>query len=120
MFLLIALAMLGAWVIGRTVSDRWYWSQFLSWLPSPIVAAASALAFCAAFITSRLCGPMPVRRPAARTLAVAAGLWLAVFTYAFVAEWHGLRYLRPPAPAPGPGFSTLFYNAETVAAAHLL
>ena len=46
---LCACAVVGAWVIGRTVSDRFIWSQYLAWIPTVL---ALPLAFVVLVLSS--------------------------------------------------------------------
>ncbi len=42
--IIIALALgLAAWMTGRIVTDRWAWSQWLWWIPTPFALAAAVL-----------------------------------------------------------------------------
>jgi hypothetical protein len=38
-----AVAALVAWVVGRVATDRWFWSQWLWWMPTPAAVLAAAL-----------------------------------------------------------------------------
>lgn len=48
LFIIASGALLGLWTVGRVLSDRWVWSQLLSWLPSVLVIPVAWLAFGAA------------------------------------------------------------------------
>lgn len=41
LLLTLSLLLLGAWILGRVASDRWLWSQYLSWMPTALVLPAS-------------------------------------------------------------------------------
>jgi hypothetical protein len=66
---LLAAALLAAWLTGRIVSDRYLWSQWLLWIPTPAALLAACLGlFCAAM-------PVWVSR---RRRRVARFAWLGV------------------------------------------
>lgn len=71
-----------AWLVGRIASDRFLWSQFLFWIPTPVAAAAALIgAACTGSNRIRL---LPDRRDAGRdrivaVLLVAMGLALGAF-----------------------------------------
>jgi hypothetical protein len=41
--LVLAWCALAAWIVGRVISDRFFWSQFVLWMPSWIIVPGSAL-----------------------------------------------------------------------------
>lgn len=45
----LMMLVVAAWVIGRIVSDRYAWSQWLLWIPTPAALLASALCILLAF-----------------------------------------------------------------------
>src|SRR4051812_32868052 len=79
-----ALALMGAWGLGRLTSDHWEWSQFLYWLPTPAVLLASLIGLLTSAGLSRWArGLAPTdtlgrRAPAARTRLVTVVAWVAV------------------------------------------
>ncbi|HWB20567.1 MAG TPA: hypothetical protein VG711_09725 [Phycisphaerales bacterium] len=44
---------LACWLIGRLATDRWYWSQFLFWIPTPFAIAGALFGFTLAFRSAR-------------------------------------------------------------------
>lgn len=89
-----------AWAAGRLLSDRWAWSQWLLWVPTPALLAAAAVCFAAAL--------RPALRPGTRRrrLAVRGGACLAALAY-FGAVEH--RFGRGGEPA---GLRVVHWNAE--------
>ncbi len=116
-----ALALLLAWVVSRVVSDRFEWSQYLFWVPTPAVLLVGCLLLLTASALGRAARPISPRdrlgprAPAARTRAVAWAGWLGVLAWMFFAEWNGARYLTgPPPPPQSPAEGTLrvlFWNS---------
>jgi hypothetical protein len=81
-----------AWVVGRIVSDRYGWSQWLLWIPTPAALIASAAGILLAFRATR--------KP--RDGRVRALLWcIATFFIAvyFIAVEHRLLRGSPHIPA---------------------
>jgi hypothetical protein len=87
-----AAILLAAWLLGRVVSDRFAWSQWLLWMPTPAVVGAVGLGLAGA------CRPAREGRRRRRRLAAwaAAGVALAVY---FIAFEH--RFLRWSGGDPG-------------------
>lgn len=83
----LAVLVLAAWLLGRVLSDRWGWSQWLLWIPTEAALAAAALGAVGA---SR-----PTRRPGVRRRRVLgwAAVGSAILVYFSVFE-H--RFLRLP------------------------
>jgi hypothetical protein len=67
----ISLAIASAWLVGRIVADRWIWSQWLSWIPSPCVVVAAAVAAGAVWACRRQSWRVGM---ALQAIAVAAGV----------------------------------------------
>ncbi|MHC4129139.1 MAG: endonuclease/exonuclease/phosphatase family protein [Planctomycetota bacterium] len=81
----IAAILLAAWLLGRVVSDRFAWSQWLLWMPTPAVLLAAGLGLAGA------CRPAREARQRRRRLAAWAAAGAAVAVY-FIAFEH--RFLR--------------------------
>ena len=64
----IAAILLAAWLLGRVASDRFAWSQWLLWMPTPAVLPAVGLGLAGA------CRPAREARQRRRRLAVWAGV----------------------------------------------
>jgi hypothetical protein len=80
----LALAVLAAWLLGRVCSDRWTWSQWLLWIPTPGALLAVGL------------GLLAARNRRALVWAAAA---LAVLVYFWAVEhrFHRVRARGQPA-----------------------
>ncbi len=83
------LAVLASWAAGRLLSDRFAWSQWLLWIPTPAALTAAALGTLAAWL----------RGGARRSAAAWLGCAIVVTLYFAVVEHRFLR--SRPAPAPG-------------------
>jgi len=71
----LLLAPVAAWGTGQLLSDRFRWSQFLAWIPTPLVAAwlaVGALLLSVAWLAGRRSGALPA---AAAALALLLGAW---------------------------------------------
>jgi hypothetical protein len=88
----IAATVLVAWLAGRVISDRYGWSQWLLWMPTPTLLPAVLLGVAGA------CRPAREPRQRRCRLAVWAGLGAVVAVYFLVIE-H--RFLRWGAGEPG-------------------
>lgn len=90
----IAILWLGlfAWLIGRVVTDRFEWSQWLWWIPTPAALIAAAIGWLLAFRSARTRGR---RRRRIATWSMTLVLMLAHFS---VFE-HRLLHGTPEAPA---------------------
>lgn len=95
---LAAFAVAAAWLIGRVLSDRTAWSQFLLWIPTPALLAALALGAATALLRRRCGTRAGRRRRTTRAIAWGAALLLALPAFALVEH----RFLRiPPAQPSG-------------------
>ena len=97
----VATIVLAGWLTGRIVSDRYGWSQWLLWIPTPVALLAVAVGLLAASRPAR--GPGVRRR---RFLRWAAG-GAACVLYLTVIE-H--RFFRFPAGMVFP-FAYYAFNA---------
>lgn len=72
-------ALVLAWLVGRVVSDRFLWSQFLFWIPTPIAALAALIGTLALAARRNQDGATTRPRIAAAGL-FATGLAIAAFS----------------------------------------
>jgi hypothetical protein len=117
------LANILTWALGRALSDRFYWSQFLAWIPTALSCAASA-ALVALSVVLRLlvARPNPRSRPsqlfrAGLLLAISQLLWFGIIEcrcYRLI----GREPISVAAARPG-GLRILYWNASSVSGADL-
>lgn len=92
--LALAACLMLMWGAGRLCNDRWYLTQYLWWMPTPLVAACFLLASLAVAL-----GALVVPR----TRAIRVARWslhacTATVLLVFAIESHAWRYLRPSPP----------------------
>ena len=101
-----------AWALGRVLSDRWLWSQFLLWMPSLIAFAAASIGWTLAallrFVARRL-DPTNTPRATKRTIISIAAL-LATVGYIGLIEYRFLP--RTAEPATPPPLRVLHWNCS--------
>ncbi len=83
---------LAGWIVGRFCSDRYYWSQFLLWIPTPAILLTAGLGLLMSWRRHR-----KRRRIVTRHRVWIAALFLLA-VYFFVIEHRFVG--RAPAPAP--------------------
>ncbi len=84
-----SLVVLASWAAGRVLSDRYAWSQWLLWIPTPAALGAALLGALAAGFRRRA----PRHAAALLGCAIGVGLYFALIEH---------RFLRSrPVPAPG-------------------
>lgn len=105
LLLLAAWAVLGAWGAGRVASDRWLWSQYLSWIPTAAALVGAILLLLSAW---RISPPGRSRARLVTALAIAG-----VAGYLLLIEWRLHRLASATAPA-NPALRVLYWNASTV------
>lgn len=97
---LAAASVILAWVIGRVVSDRYGWSQWLLWIPTPALLPVILLGLIAALRPPWHSGQwrQALRRRVTCWMVVALGLtaWFGLFEH---------RLLRPASSDPTPAAS---------------
>ncbi|MHC4768786.1 MAG: exonuclease/endonuclease/phosphatase family protein [Planctomycetota bacterium] len=96
----IAATALAAWLLGRVASDRFGWSQWLLWMPTPAALLAVGLGVAGA------CRPAYAARPRRRRLAVWGVVGAALALYFLVIEHRFLRW-----GAGDPGTLTLLHSS---------
>jgi hypothetical protein len=96
----IAATALAGWLLGRVASDRFGWSQWLLWVPTPALLPAVLLGVAGA------CRPAREARQRRRRLAVWAGVGAVVSVYFLVIEHRFLRW-----GAGDPGALTLLQSS---------
>ncbi|MHC4415778.1 MAG: endonuclease/exonuclease/phosphatase family protein [Planctomycetota bacterium] len=96
----LAAAILTAWLAGRIFSDRFVWSQWLSWTPTPAALVAAAAGLLAAVAS----GPPP-RRRRRRLVPWAVGGGAILLYFATIEH----RFFRGPADH-GPGLRLVHLN----------
>lgn len=100
-----ALLGLALWTLGRVLSDRFHWTQYLAWIPS-LPMGAGVLA---ALGISRL---FAWRSGAARRARAIGWLGvLALAAYSGLIEWHALRPV--PSNLAAPAFRVVYWNRST-------
>jgi hypothetical protein len=111
---LFAGVVLAAWAIGHAVTDRWVWSQYLYWMPTPAALIVSMLSLMAgtgcALLARHVAAPRPKRGPAFWLRAVLAGAWVLTLGYMLLVEWRWGA--SSPKVAAGSSFRLLFWNSE--------
>jgi len=105
-----------AWLVGRVLSDRYPWSQPISWIPPVLLAApvwAAVLISWRRSVCRRRRARASGRRPARRfSLLRAAGVAFGVVSLAHLAfvELGVHRVLRPTPAGGGGGVRVIFWN----------
>lgn len=89
-----------AWLVGRITSDRYGWTQWLLWIPTPGVMVAAGVGLAVA------CRPSGTARPRRRRVIVWAAIGAAIIVYFAVFE-H--RFL--PRPTGGEGALRLVHGS---------
>ncbi len=100
----VAVLALAMWGVGRVLSDRFHWSQYLAWIPT-LGAAGLALVL---LLASRLLAWRT--RAGRRTRALGWAGLLGVLFYAALVEW---RVLRPVPSSTPPSFRVVYWNRST-------
>ncbi len=102
---------LSGWTIGKIVSDRWVWSQYLSWLPSVLVVPAAALLWLQGLAALKLSGR---RVRGDRVLRVGVEVWvLLAAAYWGLFECRVYRISNPARPT-GPHLRVLNWNVSAI------
>lgn len=99
----LAVTVIGAWLIGRIVSDRYGWSQWLLWIPTPVALFAASIALLASLRPSDK--PRCRRNRLVRWLIVI----VAMFVY-FATMEHRLLYRGPAISHPANSIRVAHWN----------
>lgn len=99
---------LGVWALGMLVNDRFLWSQFLWWLPTPMVATAAAALTACAWVCAWLSrtGGAP-GSPGRRMHHAINATWSAVGVLMLIFLVFEARIYRAVTPSAGPANSPL-------------
>ncbi|QOJ00175.1 MAG: endonuclease/exonuclease/phosphatase family protein [Phycisphaeraceae bacterium] len=89
-----AWSILAAWLLGLALSDRFTWSQFLAWIPSPIALAAAAALVALAVPLA----PRRDRAPHRARFLLPAAL-LTALLYMLLVQWRYPTFPITHAPA---------------------
>ncbi len=95
LFSTLAFATLAAWLLGRLASDRWLWSQYISWVPQELYLAVAAACVLLAALGA-LAGDRTVR--GSRQLRLAAAALVLASAHLALIHWRLTNALgsRPP------------------------
>lgn len=86
--LLAACAPTLLWVVGQVTCDRWFWSQFLFWIPAPVGAVWGGLALLLLWRTRAWCGEW-MGWGVLRWLTAAASIGALLITLTQSVGWRG-------------------------------
>lgn len=113
--LVVCIGVVGVWTLGVVVSDRFLWSQYLSWLPSVVVLPVGAVLWVFAVVLARLGRRARDRRGKfGRRARMVVGLWVAVgVAWVLVWELRVYRLPMPPRPA-GVHLRVLHWNITAI------
>ncbi len=109
----LALLLLLIWVFGKTVSDQWLYSQYLAWIPTPVLLAPALTCIALGLPARRLRHDGARARiiPALHTGAAIFGV-IATFHFVFF-ELHMLRALGGAAtPSEASSIRLLQWNGS--------
>ncbi len=112
-----AWCVLVAWLLGMLANDRFAWSQFLWWMPTPLVALAAAFATAAAWALNRAgrntegTGPLRSRmHHALNATWTAVGILTLTF---LIFEARLYRAVLPGPPPPDKPLRLVAWNINT-------
>lgn len=103
----LLVSVIAAWIIGQVASDRWAWSQWLAWTPSPVPVLTMLLLMSLQFL--RPCAPRRSRMVAgggAFIVLIAITFWFAMiehrFTWTDRTQADGVRIMHWTDNHPSP------------------
>ncbi len=107
----LAIALLAVWAVGRVLSDRWLWSQWLSWIPSiaVVVPAFALLAFAQIVRVLTRWKARGTRRRSSRA-AIIGRLSFLVAVVWFAR--HDVGWSTPPATRQAGSFRVVHWNSS--------
>ena len=103
--LCIATATVLAWIIGRVLTDRYHWSQWLWWLPTPLIFSIVVLGLSAS------AGAAVSRRVRRRIAMAGIVIAAAIATYFALIEHQMLRK-TPTVPSSKSSIKLMHWNAQ--------
>jgi hypothetical protein len=119
-FASLPLAVVLGWLVGRILSDRFPWSQWLSWMPTPAVVGGTLFSLALSWFFStwsawsrRLAKfkPSSLLLRAGRLRRVAALATIPLILFTLIIEWRLPIGLFPSSPPPkARPFSVLYWN----------
>jgi hypothetical protein len=103
-----------AWGAGRVASDRWTWSQYLSWVPSPAFIGAGAVMLGVSWTAARM-GSKRGQGSHSRGVRLAAGAILLVATgHLLLIDWRLINAFRSHASPAGGRIRVLDWNVTNI------
>lgn len=107
---------LAGWLVGETISDRYYFTQFLEWMPTPAALAGSGALLVLGWVLARFRHVLadPSTRSARVQRAIRWGWlpWGAILVYFFTIEAPLFRSRPGPPPTGVDHFRLVFWNAS--------
>lgn len=107
-----AIAVVIAWLIGRLLTDRYYWSQWLWWIPTPAVLPVVLIGILASLQPRKTA---QVKRRSARRWG-ACGAIIAMYFGVFE---HRLLHRAPQLPNDLNAVKIMHWTAQPAVSAHL-
>lgn len=104
-----AWGLLGWWMLGRGLSDRFTWSQWALWTPTELVVALMGALIAIVWAIRTLTG---TGRTRGRTLRI---VWAAVLAWLILVPWRAWVPIgRALFGTPAPAMTVMFWNANAV------
>ena len=108
----LAILCIAAWLVGRVLTDRFEWSQWLWWIPTPAMGPVLILGFISALRPAR---NKRVRRNRLLRWTLCAAALIAYFSIIEHRLLHGVRAIRPTASP----LKLVHWNVEPAIWAHV-
>lgn len=102
---LTAAAVVLAWMVGRACTDRFHWSQWLWWIPTPLTLAIIIIGFAA---TAGMAGTIKTRK----SLAIASIILAAAIATYFCLIEHKMLRRAPNLPPTDSFIKVVHWNAQ--------